>query len=321
MHANYRLRHVIVQIQTADAGIAERIGVIFGPFASADGAPDIMVTLHRAAVLPAMPTGTPVTFEEGRLAYFLHDQRLIAHFTQWGQLRIDLNTLRFEAFLSEACLATYSVLEDMVIIGLAPLLRRRRLFTVHAFAAARAGRAVLIIGDIGAGKTTTGISLLRAGWSLLSNDSPLLAADGSDLEVVAYPGLLSAFDDSLARFPEMAPILADPLSPLGHSRQKRTFAAERLYPGVWTKTAAPAALCFPQITPGLMISALEPLSAQQALLAMIPQSIENWDKPLIPQHFSILGHLAEVAPAFRLRLAPDVEALPALLSRMLPGAQ
>ena len=70
-----------------------------------------------------------------------------------------------------------------------------------------------------------------------------------------------------------------------------------------------------------MISALEPLSAQQALLAMIPQSIENWDKPLIPQHLSILGHLAEAAPAFRLLLAPDVEALPALLSRMLPGAQ
>lgn len=319
MHVNYRLRHVVIQIETADAGIAEHIGVIFCPFTSAEGAADLFVALHRAATLPPMPAGPPVAFEEGRFAYFLQGQRLIAHFMAWGQLHVDLNGGRFEAFLNEACLSTTSVLEDMILIGLAPLLRRRQLFTVHAFAAAKAGRALLIIGDIGAGKTTTGISLLRAGWSLLSNDSPLLTDNGASLEVVAYPGLLSAFDDSLARFPELAPILNDPLSAQDHSRHKRTFAAERLYPAVWVKTAAPAALCFPQITPGLAASMLEPLNAQQALLAMLPQSIENWDKPLIAQHFAILGRLAEVAPAFCLRLAPDVEALPALLNHAVGG--
>lgn len=33
---------------------------------------------------------------------------------------------------------------------------------------------MLLVGGIGAGKTTTGLSLLNAGWQLLSNDSPVV---------------------------------------------------------------------------------------------------------------------------------------------------
>ena len=41
----------------------------------------------------------------------------------------------------------------------------------------------------GVGKTTTSINLLNAGWQLLSNDSPILTAEGL---VRRYPGVLAA---------------------------------------------------------------------------------------------------------------------------------
>lgn len=310
-----------MQIQTASATAAASVGLIYGPFAAAPGVqPDIIVTLREVVELPPMPAGSPVAAEEGRVAFFFAGQRLTAHFHGWGQVCADLTAQHIEAVVTEGCLQTYSVLEDLLLTGLGPLLRRRQMFAVHAFAASRQGRALLIIGDIGAGKTTTGLSLLHAGWSLLANDSPFLLETPAGLQIAAFPGLLSAFDDSLAHFPELAPILADSAGRRGHSRQKRAFPAEQVYPGVWTQSAVPAALCFPAITPGLTESALMPISAQEALLALIPQSIEGWDRAFIAPHLAMLGRLAETTPAFRLHLAPVSSQLPQLLATLIPAS-
>lgn len=307
------LHHVPVHFASLDDEVMHRVAHIFQPFVTQPQPAELEVTIHRRVEPLPVPDGTPVIEEAGRLAYFLDGDQLVAHFLRWGQLHVDLARGRYTAFLSPLGLDTFSVLEDMLIIGLAPLLRRRGLFTIHAFAAARQGQAVLLVGGMGAGKTTTGISLLRAGWSLLSNDSPLLCLEGNRLIVAAYPGLLSAHDDSLGWFPELAGILQGPARTHEHARLKRMFAAEQVYPNVWTHSARPAAICFPEVIPGLATSYLEPVSGRQALVTIMPQSIENWDRPLVGQHLDILGRLVEAAPAYRLCLAPDVAALPGLL--------
>lgn len=315
------LHHVVVRFTSPDDAIMRRVARIYQPFATTQQPPDLAVSVQRMLEPLPVPDGVPVIEEAGRLAYYLNGDQLVAHFVRWGQLHVDLAHGRYTAYLAPLGLDTYSVLEDMLIIGLAPLLRRRGLFTLHAFAAALHNQAVLLVGGMGAGKTTTGISLLRAGWSLLSNDSPLLYLDGDRLTVAAYPGLLSAHDDSLGWFPELAGILQGPARTHEHTRLKRLFAAETVYPNVWDRRARPAAICFPEVIPGLHTSYLEPVSSRQALITIMPQSIENWDRPLVGQHLDILGRLVEVAPAYRLCLAPDVEALPVLLSGLLdvPG--
>lgn len=315
------LHHVVVRFTSPDNDVMRRVRHIFQPFTTDRQPAELEVTIHRMVAPLPVPNGIPVIEEAGRLAYYLDGDRVIAHFVRWGQLHVDLARGRYTAHLSPLGLDTYSVLEDMLIIGLAPLLRRRGLFTIHAFAAARNDQAVLLVGGMGAGKTTTGISLLRAGWSLLSNDSPLLSLQDDHLIVAAYPGLLSAHDDSLGWFPELAGILQGPAATHEHTRLKRMFAAEQVYPNVWTGSARPAAICFPEVIPGLAASYLEPVSGRQALVTIIPQSIENWDRPLVGQHLDVLGRLVEVAPAYRLCLAPDVAALPGLLGGLVnvPG--
>jgi hypothetical protein len=59
---------------------------------------------------------------------------------------------------------------------------------LHASAAVKTGRAVLTLGDKGAGKTTTALLLARAGWELLANDRVFARAEADGrVRVLPWP--------------------------------------------------------------------------------------------------------------------------------------
>jgi hypothetical protein len=308
----WQLHQHIVQGRWSAAAIGDRWLATFASLREAPAAgPALDFELELVETAPPVPARAP-DFEQGELlAYYLDGPEVIAHFPRYGQLCLNLAESTTRGSITAAALSAYGVFEDLLAIGLSPHLRRRGMFLLHAFAARPqepGSRAVLLVGDIGAGKTTTGLALLHAGWQLLSNDSPILArTTTSALEVLAYPGLLSAYPDTLARFPELARINQTP-----DKRTKTLFAAEDVYGNVWAERAAPGALVFPQIgshvEPGL-----ERLAPPEALLLILPHSIEQWDRPVIPAHLALLTQLVQTIPAYRLRLAPGTESLPALL--------
>ena len=82
---------------------------------------------------------------------------------------------------------------------------------------------MLIVGNIGAGKTTTGMALLNAGWKLLSNDSPII---NSDAKILSYPGLLAAYPNTFARFEATHHLIST-------GGGKITVAAEKIWQNVW----------------------------------------------------------------------------------------
>ena len=133
----------------------------------------------------------------------------------------------------------------------------------------------------------------------------------SDLKVLAYPGLLSAYPDSLARFPELAQLNVTP-----ESREKILFAAESIYPDVWRDSALPAAIFFPQVE-SRTDHALERLSTPEALQRILPHAIEPWDREMIPAHLALLNQLIQAVPAYRLRLGPEVEMIPEVIASAL----
>ena len=289
------------------------------PLAAPSASPDLALHLFLIPDVPPAPAGAP-DFQQGDLlAYYLNGSSAVAHFPRYGQLRLDLQSGRTEGVLTQAALTTHGVFEDLLAIGLSPHLRRRGMFLLHALAAAPAmpgglGPAALLVGEIGAGKTTSGLALLHAGWRLLSNDSPILRGGPDGVRVLAYPGLLSAYPDSLARFPELSAL--PQAEPTGNGRQKTLFAAEHVYPGVWAASAAPGAILFPRIEPRAE-HLLEPLSAPEALRQLLPHAIEQWDRALIPAHLALLNQLAQSTPAFRLRLGPNMASLPGVVEAAL----
>ncbi|MEP7198224.1 MAG: hypothetical protein ABI874_00290 [Chloroflexota bacterium] len=351
------LHGVIIACETSDETIQQRWAQSFSSRPQvADCAPDITFTLRLAPCVPAAPDAPPI-FTQGDLlsvhqlptneptnhpSTLLRTSLTIVHFPRFGQLRIALDESHVAGELVVAALDTYGVFEDVVAMGLTALLRRRHLFLIHAFAAAfpdpthpepvegrgrsGGGRALLLVGDIGSGKTTTGLSLLRAGWKLLSNDSPLLSdtgqgTSGKGVVAFAYPGLLSAYDDTLNRFNELALLLRSPapmLPSAENARHKIIFAAESVYPDVWIESAPVGAMVFPRVA-HLPTHRVTRLSQADALRRLLPHAIDRWDTALIPEHLALLKTLVANAPAYQLELGENVETLPDVLGELLAG--
>jgi hypothetical protein len=310
----WQLHGLTIEGRWSASEIGERWMATFAPRPAGLAEPDLIFDLALVDEVPPAPAAAP-DFRQGELlAYYLNDPITLAYFPRYGQLRLDLAQGTTSGVITAAALAAYGVFEDLLAIGLSPHLRRRGKFLLHAFAAApsAASSAVLLVGEIGAGKTTTGLALLNSGWKLLSNDSPILSTEhrpaGGAVDVLAYPGLLSAYPDTLNRFPELAG-----LAPAEAVREKTMFAAEAMYPDVWIEAASAGAIVFPQIE-SRSSHALEHLPPPQALQIILPHAIEQWDKPMIPGHLALLTRLVQATPAYRLRLGSDTSTLPAVLA-------
>ena len=66
-------------------------------------------------------------------------------------------------------------------LPLIELMRRRRLFNVHAAGLCRKGKTVLLAGRSGAGKSTLTLALTQAGWAYMGDDMLFLQPDGRTL--------------------------------------------------------------------------------------------------------------------------------------------
>ncbi len=315
----WQFHHLTIEGRSNDAALRRNWQESFASLPPGTAPPDLTVCLDVAVNIPRPPPGEPHFRQGDLLHYYVNGADVVAHFPRYGQLRLNLAAGTTDGRIHPRAIRSYAVLEDLIAISLSPHLRRRGLFLLHAFAAAQGDTAVLLVGGIGAGKTTTGMALLNAGWRLLANDSPALAENG---RIFSYPGLLAAYPETFARFPttrhlagaaapERRPAeAAEPAAP----RAKMTVPAQEIWPGVWQGTAVIGAICFPQIEKRAG-HALTPLTPPQALARLLPHAVEQWDKEMIPLHLRYLRQLVEAAPAYILRLGPDVFAIPDLVRR------
>ena len=299
---------------TDSLSLHERFLVIYGHLPLApeiNAGVSIQWQLHHEPLAPLPPPDSPIISGDKLVSHYGDDTEITIRMPKYGLLTVNFNAQQISGIVTRNCLDVYGAFEDVMLISLAPLYRRRGWFPLHAFAAlAPNGKVALITGQMGAGKTTTGLSLLCAGWKLLSNDSPLLQLHGDAVEVLAYPGRLSAFDDSLVRFDKLKKFI-----PAGESvdRQKRVFGAEEAFSNPWADTGPVGGVFFPQVVPGLAQSELVKVSPPEAIVQLMPQGIEGWDKITMRQSLQLLGKLVEQAPCYTLRLSPHVEQLPRLI--------
>jgi hypothetical protein len=195
-------------------------------------------------------------------------------------------------------------------LSLLELLKRRDRFAVHAAAVASAGRAVLIAGPAGAGKTTLSVAAARAGWDFMGDDVALIrVAPGGGLTVIGFPDEIDLVPDAVRFFPELAPMFAGRGPGLAGKHALQPTAVGRVS---WS--ASPALLVFPRI-----VAQGEPtfrrLSADEALLALVPNVIRT--QPAATQrHLDALGHLARTCAAFDLQFSDPHSVPPVLRERL-----
>jgi hypothetical protein len=206
-------------------------------------------------------------------------------------------------------------------------LRCARLFHLHAAALMHpAGAAVLVVGASGAGKTTTALALLEAGFLYLGDDAIFLAPEPDEapdpaLCAVAFPCAFHLGPATLAAFPRLLPLAG--LPPPGSD--KRPLDPRQAFPGRY-RPALPlhrgaTLLLLPSVSDSER-TALAPVTQAEAfghLLAssavLVVDGIPRRDE----SHRSLRA-LCAAATSFALCLGRDALSAPAdaIASRLLP---
>jgi hypothetical protein len=276
----------------------------------------IPLTLSSSAHQLSSGTGAAVGERSATgLSYeVIHDGgRLIADLSDVGILVIDGVQGRADGYLIRPQMMPTSLIEYLFHLALIELLRHRELYTIHATALEWQGRGILIPGNSGRGKTTTFISLLRAGYRYLSDDHPLIRDAGTHVELLPFPIKINVTEDTIAFFPELrnAP---DHLLHTGFP--KRSFYAEELYRTEIGACCRPALVLFPQVVDAPQ-SHLEPLPKSRALELLLPQALLVYDAEVARREFQVLAKVVQQADCYRLHFGRDLLELPQLITPLL----
>jgi len=243
---------------------------------------------------------------------YLDRNRKIIDFHKQGLLLINDQGGRVEGYLVEPDAWTPDFQVWVFHFALTELLKRRQLYTIHAAALEKGGLGILIPGFSGLGKTTCCISLLRAGYSCLSDDFPLLRENALGLELLPFPMKIDVTDKTIEFFPE----LKDAKKYLSQGIYKHYFYIEDLYPDAQASACQPALIIFPKIV-DWPVSHLELLPKSRALEELLPQALLVFDKDVARREFQVLSRLVAKADCYRLYFGKDILNLPQLIDQLL----
>ena len=182
--------------------------------------------------------------------------------------------------------------------------------TVHAAAVACDGRAVLIVGDSGSGKSTTAVACAAAGFGFLGDDQ--VAVSDSDGRSVAHSLFASArLDDIVQRVGPAVPHAVHP-APNGAGKSLVLLSG----PGsAVVPSATVAAVIVASVSPR-SDSTLVRASAKDALRAMLPSTMLGVvdDRPTV---FRACARIVLGLRAYRLHSGRDLHAVPRLVAQAL----
>jgi len=203
----------------------------------------------------------------------------------------------------------------LVVLSLVVLLRHRGWFPLHAAALARDGHGVLCPAQSGQGKTTITLSLLRHGWSALSDDTVLLRA--TDNQVVAHPFRRSLCVDPGAA-DHFSELVGADWPPSLSDASKWRVEIDPVYPGQSASVCTPRLLVLPTIADALT-SRVEPIGAKPALEQLLRQgAFFLSSRPEVAErHLTVLRQLVGQTRTYCLQAGRDVLSDPRTVHTLL----
>ena len=175
---------------------------------------------------------------------------------------------------------------------------------------------VLVVGDSGAGKTTTSLALVRSGWSYLSDDAiALRELPGTD--TVAAMAFRKGFSCTQIGWEALA--TNTPVARNGYrlADDKWLIEMSDYAPNQTESGCVPSLVVFP-IVSDQRRSTIEPIGDAQGLLKLIPQSSGiTVQRDTARAHMKMLGRLADQVQFCELRAGRDIFEDPLSVSDML----
>ncbi|MBU0678005.1 MAG: hypothetical protein KJ626_07790 [Verrucomicrobia bacterium] len=192
------------------------------------------------------------------------------------------------------------------------MLRGQGLFWLHAGCVAHAGRAVLVTGKSGSGKTTTCLNLADHGFGFLSEDRVFVWQAGESATLGAYPRDMAVTRETLA----ILPTLRERVDQSSFTRRKLRVPAKALFPDTCEVSALPGLILFPALADADRTT-FHPLSATAALCRILPNSLLASHPGVSARHFEALSILVKSSRAYETVLGRDIDAMPGLVRDLL----
>lgn len=316
-----QLHRLTIHLDSEDTAVNQAWRWLFDGWLVAEAAPaDICLQMNLVDKLPPLPSSAPLFTDSrplpddiGVLSVYAAGPDVVwLHFDDGALVQASLAATVAQPTIRGVVIPpaiTYGRLEDITFTSLASVLRRRGCYLVHAFAAAKDGRAVLIVGASGSGKTTAGLSLLLGGWQLLANDILLLESRDDGLYALPTPGGVSIRPATFDLLPALKEWLA-----VRSSGGSVAVSAQQLTRGQWAEPARVAAIWLPQIEAARPCSQLQPANRAVALVRLLEESADRWDAAALDGHVDVMEQLSRQTAVYHLRLGQDVAKLPELIA-------
>ena len=195
------------------------------------------------------------------------------------------------------------------------LLAARHVTILHAACIALNGRAVLLAGDSGSGKTCLSYACARRGWTFLSGDATQFAGRSGDSTVIGRPFKIRFREEARELFPELG---VYPAKPGFNGKTDIEPPVEDL--NIPTAVQANAAhIVFLHRSPEGCSASLSPVSSEEAFRRMAPV-ISFGDDQLRAEQRAALARFIGSRPASDLKYS-DLSEAECVLRSLLDGAE
>ncbi len=190
----------------------------------------------------------------------------------------------------------------LFFIPLLEWMRLRGWYPLHGSCFQVDGRTIVVCGPSGSGKSTAALSALAAGCPIMSDDTLFARRGGTAIFLDAFPEPIKIGKGSARFFPEWSDRFSKGVGKL--------ILAEDQLPGKGRVSGAiPDFLLFPVIQKDGETS-ICPMSKEEALIRLLPQSVLPAGPDLIQRHLDLLGELVEKTETYSLQFGRDARALP-----------
>jgi len=316
-----RLCGEVVRLRVAGDALA---GHVLAPLAhlrhDLAGAPRLTIELWDARASGVAPPPEDLRHSTGRrwpltdgVFATSSDARLVSHQLRDSLLWLDRARGHLVGWFADATRLTLHERARPLQTLLALWSSDRGVQAVHAAMVARAGRAALVPGASGSGKSTVALTCLAAGFGYGGDDWIGLgrAGDGA-CEGYGVYGSACIEPEHLRRLAQWRghAIAAD-----NSDDHKSLLLLAQLCPERLVASAAIVALVLPRITGGE--SRLRPASKAEAFRMLAPSSVFAMRPRPSREGVERLADLVERLPAWWLELGPDLDAVPPLVARVL----
>lgn len=263
------------------------------------------------------PTRLDPIYASGSISIFLESEKL---YLTDGKSLLQVDSVR-----KSGCVSIHDSFWDkefyskasLLIMLLIVLFWHYNVHELHGAALVKNGKGLLIIGPSGSGKSTIAISLIKSGWSYLTDDMILLYKNGTYIKALPLRRYFKIDQEVVKKYPELSQIAN---TPLGVLENKAFLNLHEEYNDQMLNHCIPKTIIFPKISYESE-SYLKPMKKSEAFVNLLTNNCYGMflENKIIKERTNTMNTPLSQAESYRLSIGLDFYKEPSMIGQILPN--